>query len=57
MFRKDNFRTGHIGSVGINHLHKEQSQPQQQPQQSDRQPESVFKAPVEKRKKLKFQRQ
>lgn len=56
MFRKDNFRTGNIGSVGINHLHKDLIEPQQQPQ-PETQSQSVFKVPVEKRKKLKFQRQ
>jgi hypothetical protein len=57
--RKNNFRTGHIGSVGINHLHNEErSLPEQPAQPEQPQPSSIFKIPqVERKKRLKFQRQ
>lgn len=52
MFRKTN-QSGKMTSAGVNHL---QNIPTPPPQQTE-EDQNVFKIPVVKRKKLKFQRE
>ena len=53
MFRKTN-QSGKMTSAGVNHLQNVPVQPKPEVIEED---QNVFKIPVVKRKKLKFQRQ